>query len=323
MRRRDFIMLVGGAAAIWPLMARAQRPMARIGVLVTGRAVAAKDLSIASELADIGYVDGRNVTYEIRAAGGDLSLLPALARELVATKPDVLISASAPAAEALAAATHTVPIVLTVTVDPIAIGLTDSMSRPSRNITGFTSSSPALAAKRLELLRELIPGLQKFAYLGAPAGSAFDVFERHVRDAAKAFDITVVFVPLASPNNVAESFAIIEREKAQAVMIGVSLTNVQASGHIADECLLRGLPAIHPWAFAVSAGALISYGPESLENNAGAAKQVDRLLRGAKVAELPFEEPTKFKLAINMRTAHTMNLVVPTSLLLRADEVIE
>lgn len=323
MRRRDFITLCGGAAAIWPLAVRAQRRMARIGILLTGRAGAAKELNIVSELARIGYVEGRNVAFEIRAADGDLSRLPALARELVAIKPDVLISASAPAGKALAAATQSIPIVLTVTVDPIATGLSDSMSRPSRNVTGFTSSSPTLAAKRLELLRQLIPGLKKIAYLGASAGSDFEIFERHVHSAAKALGITVVFVPITSIDSVPESFDVVDREKVQAVMVGVSLINVQASGHIINECLVRDLPAIHPWSFEVRAGALMSYGPTSLENNAGAASYVDRLLKGSKVAELPFEEPIKFTLAINLRTARTINLVVPPTLLVRADEVIE
>lgn len=323
MRRRDFITLFGGAATIWPLAVRAQRRMTRIGVLLTGRAVAAKELNIVSELARIGYVDRRNVIFEIRAAGGDLSRLPTLAHELVAMKPDVLISASAPAGKALAVATQNIPIVLTVTVDPIVTGLTDNMSRPSRNVTGFTSSSPTLAAKRLELLRELIPGLKKIVYLGASEGSDFEIFKRHVYGAAKALGITVVFVPVTSIDSVPDSFVVVDREKVQAVMVGVSLINVQASGHIINECLVRNLPAIHPWSFEVRAGALISYGPMSLENNAGAARYVDRLLKGAKVAELPFEEPTKFTLAINLRTARTSNLVVPPTLLVRADQLIE
>jgi len=323
MRRRDFITLLGGVAAIWPLAVRAQRRTARIGVLVHGRAVAAKDLNIASELARIGYVEGRNVTFEIRGADGDLRRLPVLARELVATKPDVLISASAPAGEALAAATNSIPIVLTVTVDPMAIGLTDSMSRPSRNITGFTSSTPALAAKRLALLRELVPGLKKVAYLGASAVSAFAIFEPHLHSAAKSLGITIAFVPVTTVDDVPESFVTVDREKVQAVIVGVSATNVQASGHIVNECLVRDLPAIHPWLFEVRAGALMSYGPTALENDAGAAKYVDRLLNGAKVAELPFVEPTEFRLAINLRTARTINLVVPLALLARADEVIE
>jgi putative ABC transport system substrate-binding protein len=323
MRRRDFLGLFSGVAAIWPLAVRAQRRTARIGILLTGRAVAANELNIVSELARIGYLNRRDVIFEIRAADGEFSRLRTLARELVLMKPDVLISASAPAGKALAAATQSIPIVLTVTADPIAIGLTDNMSRPSRNVTGFTSSTPTLSAKRLELLRELIPGLQKIAYLGASEGSDFEIFKRQVHGAAKALGITVVFVPVTSIDSVSNSFIAVDREKVQAVMVGVSVTNVQASGRIIDECLVRDLPAIHPWSFEVRSGALMSYGPMSLENNAGAARYVDRLLKGAKVAELPFEEPIKFMLAINLRTARTINIVVPPTLLVRADEAIE
>jgi putative ABC transport system substrate-binding protein len=323
LRRRDFLGPFYGVAAIWPLAVRAQRRTARIGILLTGRAAAANELNIVSELARIGYLNRRDVIFEIRAADGEFSRLRTLARELVLMKPDVLISASAPAGKALAAATQSIPIVLTVTADPIAIGLTDNMSRPSRNVTGFTSSTPTLSAKRLELLRELIPGLQKIAYLGASEGSDFEIFERQVHGAAKALSITVVFVPVTSIDSVSNSFIVVDREKVQAVMVGVSVTNVQASGRIIDECLVRDLPAIHPWSFEVRSGALMSYGPMSLENNAGAARYVDRLLKGAKVAELPFEEPIKFMLAINLRTARTINIVVPPTLLVRADEAIE
>jgi putative ABC transport system substrate-binding protein len=297
--------------------------MARVGVLTLGGAVAAKDLAISSELARIGYVDGRNIAYEIRAADGDLSRLPALARELVATKPDVLISATTAAAEALAAATHDIPIVLTVTIDPIATGLSISMSRPSRNVTGFTSSSSTLEAKRLELLRELLPGLRKVAYLSGPTGSAYAIFDQPVRTAASALGITVFTVPITTVASVSDGFMVVDREKVQAVMVGMNPINVRVSGHIIDECLLRDLPSIHPWSFEVNAGALMSYGPTSLENHAGAARYVDRILKGAKVSELPFEEPTEFKLAINLRTARAIKLNIPPTLLARADEVIE
>jgi putative ABC transport system substrate-binding protein len=322
-RRREFITLLA-SALVSPLAARAQTgKAARVGVLTLGGNVSAKDLAISSELARMGYVDGRNIGYEIRAADGDLSRLSALARDLVTTKPDVLISASTEAAEALAAATRDIPIVITVTVDPIATGLSDSMSRPSRNVTGFTSSSATLAAKRLELLSELIPGLRKVAYLGAAAGSTYARFDPHVRTAGDALGITVVFVPITSDASVPDSFEVVDRERVQAVMVGLTPTNTRVSGHIVDECVIRELPSIHPWFFEVNAGALMSYGPKALENHAGAARYIDRILKGAKISELPFEEPTEFKLAINLRTARSIKLIIPSTLLSRADEMIE
>jgi putative ABC transport system substrate-binding protein len=323
MRRREFVALIAGAGVAHSLPARAQQRMARVGILVIGAAVPARDLVISAELARLGYVEGRNVAYEIRAADGDLSRLPALARELVATKPDVLIGASAATAQVLVAATEVIPIVLTVTIDPIATGLSDSMSRPSRNVTGFTSSTPTLAAKRLELLRELVPGLSRVAHLDVPAGTLYGIFERYVTTAAASLGITVFSVPITTVASVADAFNVIDREKAQAVMVGVTPTTTRLTGHIIDECLLRDLPTIHPWSFAVHAGALMSYGPASLENHAGAAKYVDRILKGARIRDLPFEEPTEFKLAINLRTAQAMKLKIPPTLLARADEVIE
>jgi putative ABC transport system substrate-binding protein len=325
MRRRDFIGGLSSLAAAWPQSARAQRRIARVGILLIGSSAAAKDLIIAAELARLGYVEGRNIAYETRGAHGNFGRLSALARELVSTRPDVLICASGVVANTLAAATRDIPIVATTTVDPIALGLTASISRPSRNITGFTSSNLSLTAKRLELLSELIPGLKRVGYLGEPSGSPFEILEleQQVRNAGKALGITVVYVPVASADRVSESFNVLDREKVQAVVVGISPTTVQVSGHIIDECLVRDLPAIHPWSFEVNAGALMSYGPVSFENNAGAAKYVDRLLNGSKVAELPFQEPTEIKFAINLRTARAIKLRVPPTLLARADEVID
>jgi putative ABC transport system substrate-binding protein len=324
MRRREFLRVLGGVAAGWPLSARAQQRVVRIGILIIGGYVAAKDLAISAELARLGHVDGRNIAYEIRAADGDLDRLPALARELVATKSDVLITATGAAAEILAAATREIPIVVTVTVDPIAIGLSTSMSRPSRNITGFTSSTLTLAAKRLGLLRELIPGLRRIAYLGGQTGSRYATPElQQIHTAASALGIIAISVPITTVDSVSEAFTIVDREKAQAIVVGINPTNVQVIGHINNECLVRDLPSIFPWSFAVKSGALMSYGPASLENHAGAAGYVDRLLKGAKVSELPFQDPTEFKLAINLRTARAINVKIAPSLLARADEVIE
>ena len=148
-------------------------------------------------------------------------------------------------------------------------------------MTGFTSSTPTLAAKRLELLRELIPDLRKVAHLNVLEGSPYSIFERHVSTAAAALGLTVVSVPITTVASVSDAFNAIDREKIQAVMIGISPTTTRLTGHIIDECLLRDLPAIHPWSFAVHAGALMSYGPASLENHAGAARYVDQILKGA------------------------------------------
>jgi putative ABC transport system substrate-binding protein len=319
--------VLAGMCAAFALLraAYAQQKTARIGVLLLGSPVRGRDLALASELSRLGYDEGRNVTFEIRAAQGDLNTLPALANELMAARPDVLVSASTAAAQALAAATSQIPIVVTVTVDPIAAGLSDSMARPSRNVTGFTSSTPALVAKRLELLHQVVPGLKRVAHFTGADGAGYQVFDSHIQTAAATLGSSVVTIPIAAPGAiaVAEAFTVADREKTQAVLVGVSPAMTRMSSHIIDECLVRNLPAVHPWSFEVRAGALMSYGPAGVENHAGAARYIDRLLKGAAVSTLPFEEPTEIRLAINLRTARSLAVAIPTTVLARADEVVE
>jgi putative tryptophan/tyrosine transport system substrate-binding protein len=323
MRRREFIEIVSGSAVAWPLAARAQKRSVHIGILLLGPAVPPKELAITSELARLGYDEGRNVSYEIRGADGELDRLPMLTRELVATKPDVLVGASEVAADVLAKATGDIPIVITVMADPIVSGLSSSMSRPTRNVTGFTLSSLTLSAKRLQLLHELIPDLRKVAYLTTPVGPAYNAFEQHVREAANALGLAIFSLPITTEKTVTDSFVIVEREKAQAILVETTPSNVRLSIRIIDECLFRALPAIHPWYFEVRAGALMSYGPTMLENYAGAARYVDLLLKGAKISDLPIQEPSEIKFAINLSTARAIALTIPPTLLARANEVIE
>ena len=197
------------------------------------------------------------------------------------------------------------------------------MSRPTRNVTGFTISSLTLSAKRLELLHELIPDLRRVAYLTTPVGPAYDAFEQHVREAANALGLAIFSVPIITEKTVTDGFVMVEREKAQAILVETTPSNVRLSIRIIDECSFRALPAIHPWYFEVRAGALMSYGPTMLENYVGAARYVDLLLKGAKISDLPIQEPTEIRLAINLGTARAIDLTIPPSLLARADEVIE
>ena len=325
MRRRDFIStaVLGGAAAVWPLPLSAQERTPRVGILLNGGAVVPRDLEIARELARIGYIEGRNIIYEVRAAAGDLSRLPQLARELVATNPDVIVGSGTPAAAALFGATRNIPIVMTAVGDPIALGLTSSMSRPTHNVTGFTVSSLSLAAKRLELLHGIVPALRKVAYLWVPGNPVATLFEAHVRKAADVLGIKLVSLPLTSEADIAAAFTVADEEQVTAVLVESDPLTLRFSVTIVDECLVRNLPSIHTWPIEVRNGALISYGPPTVENNPRAANYVDRILKGAKVAELPFEEPTQIKLVINLRTARSIGFAFPPTLLARADEVIE
>ena len=322
MRRREFITLLGGAAA-WPVVAHAQQHTPRVGFLIVGASAPSRDFELTRQLARLGYVEGRNITYEIRGADGDADRLPTLAREIVATNPDVIVGATSTAALALAAATRDIPIVMTVIADPIALGLSDSISRPSRNVTGFTLSSASLAGKRLELLHELVPALRKVAYLWVPLSPTAKQLGEQVRMAADTLGIKLVSLPLKNSADINWAFTLAEKEQVTAVIIEPHDLTARLSGTIIDECLVRNLPAMHAWPFEVRNGALIAYGPAIAENYPRTAIYVDRILKGAKIAELPFEEPTQFKLAINLRTARSIGITVPPQLLARADEVIE
>ena len=323
MRRREFITLLASAAVTWPISVCAQQKIPRVGVLVAGSSPPAHNFELVHQLAQLGYTEGHNITYVVRGAEGDSNRLPQLAQELVATKPDVIIGSTSEVAVALAAATRTIPIVMTVVGDPITLGLSRSISRPDRNVTGFTVSSPSIAAKRLELLRELVPALRKVAYLWEPPNPMTKKFGEEVHKAADTLGIELVSLPLTSGVDIGPAFTIAEKEKVMAVLVEAGGISVRFGGAIVDECLVRNLPGMHAWPFEVHNGALISYGPAAPENFQRAAIYVDRILKGTKIAELPFEEPTQIRLAINLRTARSINISVPSSLLSRADEIIE
>lgn len=323
MRRREFITLVGGAAATWSLAAFAQPRMPRVGMLLAGRAVPARELEIAGELTRMGYVEGHNIAYEIRGAEDDATRLPLLARELVATRPDVIVGSTSYVATALFSATRDIPIVMTTLPDPIALGLSTSMSHPTHNVTGFTMSSLSLAAKRLEILHEAVPATRKVAYLWVPQSPEAAQYESRVRRAADALGIKLVSLPLTSEADIASDFDRADEEQVTAVLVEADRLTYRFGVSIADECLFRDLPAMQSWPIEVRNGALMSYGPAAPENNLQAAIYVDRILKGAKVAELPFEEPTEIKLVINLRTARSIGLALSPAFIARADEVIE
>jgi putative ABC transport system substrate-binding protein len=323
MKRREFIALLGGAAIIWPLGTSAQQHIRRVAVLSVGVAPQSREFALAHELAKLGYIEGNNITYDIRGAEGDSSRLPQLALELVAKKPEVIVGSTSTVAVVLANATREIPIVMMVVGDPIALGLSNSMSHPSRNVTGFTMSTTALAAKRLELLRELVPGIRKVAFLRVRDNPITKQTGEEVQTAADMLGLKIVSLPVASGADITTAFTIAEKEGVTALLIDGDPLMVQFSGTIIDECLVRDLPAMHPWPFEVRNGALISYGPAIVENYSRTALYVDRILRGISIGELPFEEPTQIKLAINLRTARSIGVTVSPTLLARADEVIE
>jgi putative ABC transport system substrate-binding protein len=323
MKRREFIALLVGAATISPLATNAQQRIRRVAVLSVGVTPQSRDFELVHELAKLGYIDGKNISYDMSGAEGDSSRLPQLALELVAKKPDVLVGSSSKVAVALANATREIPIVMLVVGDPIALGLSDSMAHPSRNVTGFTMSTAVLAAKRLELLRELVPGVRKVGFLWSRDNPITKRTGEEVQMAAATLDLKIVSLPVASGADISTAFTIGEKEGVTAILIDGDPLMVQFGGTIVDECLVRDLPAMHPWPFEVRYGALISYGPAIVENYSRTAVYLDRILSGTKIGELPFEEPTQFKLAMNLRTARSIGITVSPALLARADEIIE
>ena len=327
MRRREFIALMGGAAAapfVAPFEGRSQEAgkIHRVGILFpAGEAPGFRQL--ADALKALGYIEGRNITYDTRAAGRDAERLPGLARELVAKKPDVIVSAAAIAAHALTAATRDLPIVMALIGDPIALGFTKSMARPTGNVTGFTTGNDTVAGKRLELLLEMVPTARKVALLWVSTNDQHQLVYERTRRAAATLKIELLSLPVTTAEDIPPAIAKAESEHAGALLVAADPLTVRNRRTIIDECQLRDLPAMHNYSFEVRDGALMSYGSDVGEDYGRAAAYVDRILKGAKVADLPFQEPTQISLTINRRTARSIGLTIPQSLLIRADEVIE
>lgn len=328
MRRRSFITLLGGMAAnalslgIWSLPLRAQSRIHRVGILfLAGETPGFRKL--ADALRQLGYFEDRNIAYVVRSAGTHVERLPELAREVVAEKPDVIVSAAAIAARALTDATQDIPIVMALVGDPVVLGFTSSMARPTANVTGFTTGHDTLAAKRLELLLELVPTAHTVAFLWVPTNVQSQLVEERTRQAAATLKVDLMSLPVATPEEISLAIERAENGRAAALLIAPDPLIVRNRQTIIDECLLRGLPAMHSYSFEVRDGALISYGSDVGEDYERAAVYVDKILKGAKVADLPFQEPTHIGLTINLRTARSIGLTVPASLMVRADEVIE
>jgi putative tryptophan/tyrosine transport system substrate-binding protein len=329
MRRREFITLVGGAAA-WPMVARAQQNerVRRIGVLVASSADDAEwqaRLATFNEgLAQLGWIEGRNVRVDTRWATTNADDLRKQAAELVATTPDVLVAASGTTSIApLLQATRTVPIVFAIVVDPVGAGFVASLARPGGNATGFTMFEYGMSGKWLELLKQIAPGVTRAAVLRDPAiASGIGQFGA-IQAVAPSLGVEL------SPVDVRDAPEI---ERAVAAFAGIPngglVVTASPSSTIHRDLIIalaarHKLPAVYWERFYVAAGGLISYGPDRLDQYRQAAGYVDRILKGEKAADLPVQVPTKFQIVINQRTAKALGITVPQSVLTRADEVIE
>ena len=245
------------------------------------------------------------------------------AAELVASAPEAMISTTSTTARALVEATTRIPIVSAVTGDPIALGFTTNMSKPTGNITGFTTFNDTVAAKRLQLLREMVGTVRKVALMWAPVNPQQLLLEKQTEASAKTLGIELVSLPLKSGGDIAPALAKAEREQADALVVAADPLTLANGRAIIDGCISRGLPAMHSFVFETRDGALMAYGIDPLDNYRRVADYIDHILRGAKISDLPFQEPTRLILSINLRTARSIRITVPPTLLASADEVIE
>jgi putative ABC transport system substrate-binding protein len=321
MKRREFITGLGGVAAAWPLAVRAQQTNAyRIGALLLGNADADTfRKTMREELLKSGYVEGQNIVFDFRSADGKLDLLPGIAAELVKIKVDIIVAVFTPCALAAQRATHDIPVVA-VMADPVGSGLVKSLAHPSGNITGVSLMAAELHGKCVELFRDMIPSLRRVAALSNTADPSWQQILEQVQLAGKLTGIEIAPTAMVRGlNEVDAAFAAMKTEKADAVVIQGSLSRKD----VADAALKHRLAAATvPRAFA-EAGGLMSYGPDFGDSFRRAASFVVRVLQGGRPSEMPVEQPTKFELVINLKTAKVLGLEVPPTLLARADEVIE
>jgi len=326
-KRREFITLLGGAAATWPLAARAQQRerLRRIGVLMNISAddpeAQSRMTALVQELGQLGWTDGRNIRIDTRWAAGDADRFHRYAEELLALAPDVILASATPSVQALQQATRTVPIVFANVTDPVGAGYVDSLARPGGNITGFTPVEFGFSAKWLGLLKEIAPRVTRVAVLrdltiGPAQLSA-------IQAVAPSFGVELSAVGVRDADEIERTVAAFARSSNAGLIVTASTSATVHRDLITMLAARHRLPAVYSFRYFVTAGGLISYGANSIDMYRRAASYVDRILRGEKPADLPVQAPTKYELVINLKTARALGLEIPPSVLARADEVIE
>jgi putative tryptophan/tyrosine transport system substrate-binding protein len=325
-KRRELITLLGGAVA-WPLAARAQQSgkIPRVGFM--GNSTAALEANLVGPFRDglreLGYQEGHNIVIEYRWAEGQYERFPALIAELLAVPVDVIVTAGTPATLAVKKATSMVPLVMIAVGDPVGTGIVRSLARPGGNITGLSSIAPDLEGKRLELLREVIPKLSHVALFLNPLNPFHAVSMRQALAAAQALGIKLQSLEVRTSGELDGAFAAIVREGPDALLILADRVFLHNRKRMMDFATEQRLPSVNAYREIVEAGGLMSYGPSYEDMHRRAADYVDKILKGAKPGELPVEQPTKFTLVVNLKSARALGIDVPSMLLARADEVIE
>ena len=327
MQRRNFIRLLGGAAVAWPLAARAQQQAIPVVGFLSGRSLASDSDLVAvfrQALTEAGYVDGQNVVIEFRWADGQLDRLPELAAELIERKVSVIFAgASDVAAGALRVAAATVPVVFATGSDPVAAGLVASLNRPGGNLTGVTVITAALWPKRLELLRELISPTPLIALLVNPNNLTARQARRELNAAARRIGQDVVLLDASAEGEFEAAFATLTEKRASALVVSDDALFTNRRAVLVALAARHAVPAIYGRREFAAAGGLMSYGASTVDQYYQSGVYVGRILKGAKPADLPFLQPTKFELTINLKTAKALGLNVPNTLIGRADEVID
>jgi ABC-type uncharacterized transport system substrate-binding protein len=325
-KRRDFITLIGGAAIAWPLAARAQQSAKRpiVGFLgdSTPLAESERAAAFARRLHDLGWIEGRTIAIEYRWADGRSERLAEIAAEFARLKVDIIVMGGTPAAMAAKQATSVIPIVFASAGDPVGTGIVASLARPGGNVTGLSALAADLAGKRLELLREVVPGLGRLAIMGN-VGNPLSVLELgELQAAARQLGLQLDTLEIRGPQDIASALDAV-KGRADALYVCQDLLTRANRLRINTLALAARLPVMHPSREFIESAGLMSYGPNFLDLYRRVGDYVDKILRGAKPGDLPVEQPTKFELVINLITAQALGLRVPPSLLARADEVIE
>jgi len=328
-KRREFITLIGGAAAAWPLAARGQQSeqKRRVGVLMglAAEDTEARDRIAAFEqgLQQLGWTNGGNLQIDYRRGAGATDLTRRYADELVALAPDVILASGGTVVGPLLQATRTVPIVFTQTPDPVAAGFVASLARPGGNATGFTTSEYGVSGKWLELLKEIAPGVTRAAVLRDPTTPSGIGQFASLQSAAPSFGVELSPVNVRDASEIQHDVTAFARGSNGGLIVTSSGLAAVHRQLIITLAARHRLPAIYSYSYFATSGGLISYGPDPIDQYRRAAGYVDRILRGEKPADLPVQAPTKYELAINLKTAKALGLTVPPTLLARADEVIE
>ena len=310
-------------ALIVPATAQDTKKIPRIGFLAVLARVLATEQAFLQGLRDLGYIDGQNITIDYRFAAGKVERLPELAEELVRLKPELIVARATPAAQAAKNATTTIPIVMFGVADAVGSGFVTNLARPGGNMTGVTNIMPELAGKRLELLREVIPKLSRVAFLAYAPDPAHKLFVKEAQQAAERLGMKFQPLVITAVDEIESAFSAMTKERAGALIVQPLFSSALGQGKkIADLALRNRLPTMSDGGSFPEAGGLMLYGPNQIHSARRVAVFVDKILKGAKPGDLPVEQPTTFEFVINLKTAKQIGLIIPQSVLYRADRVI-